>query len=136
MTRGFQSFLFSAAAAALSVFLAWPAAAAHTARGASGVVVQPALGGQILGYDIDRNGTRGILSEALTLGVNDYDVATEIFDQTTGKIVKIVKEEKHTTNDFDSYPVVGKGVGLVLYQKLGRDGLYKNIYEEIGRAHV
>jgi hypothetical protein len=114
--------------AVLAVSLA-PAEAAHMARHASGVTVQPALGGQILGYDIDRNGTEGILSEYVALGDGKNDVATEVFDQTTGKILKIVKEEKDSANDFVTYPVVGNGVGLVLYQKLGRDGLYKNIYQ-------
>lgn len=130
MMRMIAGFLCSTAIAVLAV-LPGGSAAAHGDKRASGVVVQPALGGQILGYDIDRNGTEGILSESLTVGVNNYDVATETFDQATGKILKIVKEEKDTTNDFDTYAVAGKGVGLVLYQKLGRNDLYKNIYEVV-----
>jgi len=117
------------AVAALFASLASPAVAAHSGVRAAGVVVQPALGGQILGYDVDRNGTTGILSEYVVLDDGKSDVATETFDQTTGKILKIVKEEKDTGNDFVTYPVVGKSVGLVLYQKLGHQSRYRNIYE-------
>lgn len=131
MTRVLETFVCSLALAAPAFLSPAPAAAAHTAKRASGVVVQPVLGGQILGYDIDRNGNTGMLSESMTVGVNDYDVATETFDQATGRILKIVKEEKNTGNDFVTYPVVGKGVGLVLYQKRGNNGLYKNIYEVV-----
>jgi hypothetical protein len=95
------------------------------------VVVHSALGGQILGYDVDQSGKEGILSEYVALDNGKNNVAVETFDQKTGKIVKIVREERNTLNDFATYPVVGTGVGLVLYQKLGHDKLYKNHYETL-----
>ena len=94
-----------------------------------GVTVHSALGGIILGYDVDQNGKEGLLAEALTLQNGKADVALETFNQKTGKIVKIIKEEKNTFNDFVAYPVVGSGTGVVLYQKQVQVPLFKNSYE-------
>src|ERR1044071_6332411 len=61
-------------------------AGAHTRKGetkAAPVFVNTALGGFILGYDIDQNGNEGILAEALTLSDGSHNVALETFDQTT-----------------------------------------------------
>lgn len=57
------------------------------------VLVHPKLGGFILGYDIDQNGTEGLLSEYVTLQDGNNDVATEVFDQKTGKILKVIAEK-------------------------------------------
>src|ERR1700687_3546130 len=51
------------------------------------IVAHTALGGFILGYDIDQTGTEGILSEALTLNDGHANVAVETFDQKTGKLI-------------------------------------------------
>jgi hypothetical protein len=79
------------------------------------VVVHPKLGGQILGYDIDRNGTQGLLSEFVSLGNGNNNVATETFDQTTGKIVKVVAKELNTQDDYVTQGIFG-GFGLDLVQ--------------------
>jgi hypothetical protein len=119
-----------ALAPAVLIALTAACAAADTGNARSGsVIVHSALGGQILGYDVDQNGKEGILSEFVALENGKNDVAVETFDQKTGKIVKIVREEKNTLNDFAAYPVAGAGVGLVLHQKYGRDHLYKNSYD-------
>ena len=58
--------LFALAIASLLTASLIPVARAedvHT-TGARTVVVRPKFGGQILGYDIDRNGTQGLLSDA------------------------------------------------------------------------
>jgi hypothetical protein len=74
-------------------------AEAKTAKAAPGTVfVKTAPGGFILGYDIDQNRTEGVLSEALTLSDGNFDVTVETFDQTTGKILKIISEQKKTKN--------------------------------------
>jgi hypothetical protein len=116
-------------AAVAAIVMATSAPAAASGVREPGIVVHTALGGAILGYDVDQSGKDGILSEYLTLENGNSDVAVETFDQKTGKIVKIVKEEKNTVNDFDTLPVVGSGIGLVLYQRKMRSGLFKNIYE-------
>src|ERR1051326_6931909 len=84
---------------------------ARPAAGPNGTVVHSALGGEILGYDVDRNGTVGILAEYVSLGDGKNNVALETFDQQTGNTIKVVREIDDTYNDFVAYPVVGKGVG-------------------------
>jgi hypothetical protein len=80
---------------------------------ASGTVfVKTALGGTIFGYDIDQNGTEGLLSEALLEPSGKLNIATEAFDQTTGKIVKIVDEQTNTVNNFVTFGIYGNSVGL------------------------
>jgi hypothetical protein len=70
--------------------------------------VHTAFGGDILGYDIERNGTEGILAEA-----GGSAVAVETFDQATGKILKVVTQQKNTNNDFVTSGIFGSNVGLV-----------------------
>ena len=78
----------------------------------SGVVVQDQFGGQIFGYDIDRNGTEGILSEAFFLRDGNLTIATETFDQRTGKILKVVQEKTETQDDFVTLGILGSHIGL------------------------
>jgi len=86
---------------------------AATTATPTGVVVKTKLGGFILGFDIDRNGTDGVLAESLTLPDGKLDVAVETFDQKTGKILKTVSELKQTDDDFVALGIVGTSVGLV-----------------------
>ena len=55
------------------------------------VIVHAALGGQILGYDVDQNGSEGVLSEWYLENNGQAFFAIETFNQSTGK-VKIVKK--------------------------------------------
>ena len=64
------------------------------------VIVHPKLGGQILGYDVDRKGTEGVLSEYVSLGNGNSNVATETFDQKTGKIIKVVAKKTDSMDDY------------------------------------
>lgn len=100
--------------ALLSLFwLCAPAAGAQDAHAdPSTVFVHTALGGFILGYDIDSTGTEGLLSEALNSG-SKFDVAVETFDQKTGKIIKIVAQQNNTDNDYVTFGIFGNSVGLV-----------------------
>jgi hypothetical protein len=79
------------------------------------VIVHPKLGGQILGYDVDRNGTEGLLSEFVSLNNGNSNVATETFDQTTGKILKVVAKKTNTLDDYVTQGIFAS-LGLVLYQ--------------------
>jgi len=85
------------------------------------IIVHPKFGGQILGYDIDQNGNQGLLSEFVALGGGANLVATEIFDQKTGAILKVIAKENHTQrDDYDTQGIFGD-VGLDLYQHAGKN---------------
>lgn len=78
-------------------------------------IVQTKFGGQIFGFDIDQNGTEGILSEALTLSNGNVLAAVETFDQKTGKILTVLGKTE-TQDDFVTLGVVGTSVGLVEHE--------------------
>jgi hypothetical protein len=80
------------------------------------VVVHSALGGFILGYDIDSTGKEGLLAEAVALSDGKANVAIETFDQKTGKTIKIVKQQNDTYSDFVTLGIFGNGAGLAEYE--------------------
>jgi hypothetical protein len=82
----------------------------------NGVVVHTALGGFILGYDVDQDGTEGVLCEALTLPNGNHDVAVETFDTSTGELVKVVRKILNTQHDFVTIGMAGPSVGLVEFE--------------------
>jgi hypothetical protein len=112
----------------LTGLLTIPAAAQNPSAAPGTVFVNTALGGFILGYDIDQNGTEGLLSESLTLTDGNFNVATETFDQTTGKIVKIISQQKETKNDFVTLGIYGTSVGLVELEKSKGIFVDKRVY--------
>jgi hypothetical protein len=65
------------------------------------------------GYDVDVNGTEGLLCEALTLPNGNHDIAVETFDPSTGAIVKVVRRIKNTQHALVTLGVTGSSVGLV-----------------------
>jgi len=71
-----------------------------------------------LGYDIDQNGTEGVLSEYVSQPGGSVLAATETFSHSTGAILKVLKK---TTNqdDFVTQGLFGPSVGLVLFQHGG-----------------
>jgi hypothetical protein len=80
--------------------------------GPTGVIVHSQFGGQIFGFDIDQNGTEGLLTEAKTVSGGRVVAAVETFDQTTGAILKVISKTT-TMDDFLTLGVVGNQVGLV-----------------------
>ena len=116
------SLVIAGAFVCLSVLSLPLAEAQSPGAGLGKAVVHTALGGFILGYDVDSTGTEGLLSEALNAAGGKFDVAIETFDQKTGKILKIVDEEKNTNNDFVTFGIFGSSVGLV------EEELSKGIY--------
>jgi len=98
--------------------------------GAGSTLVHSKFGGQIFGFDIDQNGTEGVLSEDKLLNNGNVLAAVETFDQATGKILKVVGETE-TQDNFVTMGVVGTSVGLVEREHV--TGLYvtKRIYEEL-----
>jgi hypothetical protein len=86
----------------------------NLAAGPSGVLVHSQFGGQIFGFDIDQNGTEGLLAEAKVLNNGNVLAAVETFDQASGKILKVVQlaQPSNTQDDFVAFGVVGNSIGL------------------------
>ena len=85
------------------------------AIGPGKVIVHSKFGGQIFGFDIDQNGTEGVLSEALFQSNGTVLAAVETFNQSSGKIIKVVSETQDQ-DDFVTMGVVGTSVGLVEHE--------------------
>jgi len=81
------------------------------ATGPNNITVHSKFGGEIFGFDIDQNGTEGVLSEALSLSNGNIRAAVETFDQKTGKILSVVTQTKDQ-DDFITLGVAGTSVGL------------------------
>jgi hypothetical protein len=82
------------------------------------ITVQDKFGGQIFGYDVDQNGTEGLLSEAKYLADGSLRIATETFDQTTGKIINVIATQTNNTeSDWITWGIVGNHVGLDEFQQ-------------------
>jgi hypothetical protein len=79
------------------------------------VIVHSKFGGQIFGFDVDQNGTEGVLSEAQTLSNGNVLAAVETFDQTTGKILNVLVKTQ-TMDDFVTLGVTGTSVGLIEHE--------------------
>jgi hypothetical protein len=116
----------------LLIGLAGAAAAANSGTThPAPLTINSALGGEILGYDVDQNGTEGVMSEVVQLGNLINDIAIETFDQTTGK-VRIVKEIKNNYGDFVTLGVVGTSVGLVEFEhSQSGGGVTKRTYDTL-----
>ncbi|HLW87123.1 MAG TPA: hypothetical protein VKR57_01445 [Terriglobales bacterium] len=102
--------------------------AAHGPVGPGNVVVHSALGGFILGYDIDQTGTEGVLSEAFTLANGKANVAVETFDQKTGNIIKIMAQQSDSKNDFVTLGIFGNSVGLTEFEHVTNLFVDKRLY--------
>jgi hypothetical protein len=98
--------------------------------GPGNTIVKSQFGGQIFGFDIDQNGTEGVLSEAQLLPNGKVLAAVETFDQASGKILKVIKKSE-TEDDYITLGVAGTSVGLVEHEHV--QGIYvaKRIYEEL-----
>jgi len=96
--------------------------------GPGNVIVHSALGGFILGYDIDQTGTEGILSEALVLSDGNANVAVETFDQKTGKTIKILSQQSDSKNDFVTLGIFGNHVALTEFEHVTDLFVDKRLY--------
>jgi len=94
--------------------------------GAGKILVHSKFGGQIFGFDIDQNGTEGLLSEA----GGSVNAAVETFDQKTGKILKVVIKTE-TQDDFVTMGVVGNSVGLVEREHVKGGFVVKRIFKTL-----
>ncbi len=79
------------------------------------IIVHSKFGGEIFGFDVDQNGTEGVLSESQDLNNGNVLAAVETFDQRTGKILKVLTKTE-TQDDFVTNGIVGSSVGLVEHE--------------------
>lgn len=103
-------------------------ASAQPTIGPGKVVVHTALGGFILGYDIDQTGAEGLLAESLALPDGNDNAAVETFDQKTGKILKIVTQLNDSKSDFVALGIFGNSTGLAEYEHVSKLYVNKRVY--------
>ncbi|MGA3090944.1 MAG: hypothetical protein ABSD75_20240 [Terriglobales bacterium] len=96
--------------------------------GPGATLVHSQFGGQIFGFDIDQNGSEGVLSEAQALNNGKVLAAVETFDQASGKILKVITKLE-TGDDFLTLGVVGSSVGLVEHEHVKGIYVNKRIYD-------
>lgn len=115
--------------------LAWAqaggAGAEPPAVGPGKLTVRGALGGIILGYDIDQAGTLGLLTEYVPLADGRQDVAVETFDQATGEIVSVVRKRRDTKNDYVAFGVFSPHVGLVEFEHVSDLFVDRRVYSTL-----
>jgi|SRR5579871_1627596 len=107
----------------LTLLLAAACLATSTVSGSSAnpptpsgtVVVHPKFGGYVLGFGIDPAGNEGLLSEYVALTNGKNFIATETFDQKTGKIVKVLAKRNNTSSSYGTWGVFGQHIGLDEY---------------------
>jgi hypothetical protein len=86
------------------------------------VVVKSKLGGPILTYDIDRNGTEGILGEMTQLNDGNVLSAVETFDQETGKIIAVLSKTENQDNDL-VIGIFANSTAIVMHEQVDSSGL-------------
>jgi hypothetical protein len=87
------------------------AASVHRSAGALGPVVTSQFGGEIFGWDMNQNGNDGVLTETV-LGSTTIN-AIETFDETTGKITKVVQKTQGLNPEPVADAIAGSDVGIV-----------------------
>jgi|HubBroStandDraft_5_1064220.scaffolds.fasta_scaffold16592_4 hypothetical protein len=74
-----------------------------------GVTVRPKLPGTIEGFDIDQHGNDGLLA---SYDERSFRVSLETFDQTTGKITKVIREGPQRKGDYAVFGILARDVGF------------------------
>jgi hypothetical protein len=87
---------------------------ARAQGGSLGPIVTSQFGGQIFGWDIDQNGNDGLLTETV-LGQDGVINAIETFDESTGKITKVVQKIQRANANVEPVAdaIAGSDVGVV-----------------------
>ena len=108
----------------VSVQLAWTQSSSDSNKSnhtvGLGKVLSSAHRGQIFGFDIDQNGTDGIIDDAVTLSNGGLKSSIETFDINSGKITKVVTTLVSNNGDVElvTYGIGGKDIGFVDEQRL------------------
>jgi len=98
-----------------------------------GATLTTADGGEVFGFDIDQNGTDGVLASVKTVNGNGETLASvETFDQDTGKITKSFAKNLGTHSTYGVGGIFTGDVGLVTHFTTPSDapfGPAKRTYE-------
>lgn len=81
--------------------------------GGVGPIVQPKMPGQILGFDIDQHGNDGLLANYRVLQGSVTEASVETFDQSVGKITKIVKKTESPSASYAVVGIIARDVGVI-----------------------
>ena len=84
--------------------------------GAGDVIVRGKLGGLIFGFEVDPNGTEGLLCEAVSNSDGTVSARVETFSQATGRIIRVLAKSE-SQDDFIALGVAGS-VGLVEHEQV------------------
>ncbi len=87
-------------------------------KGPGKIVVRTKFGGQIFGFDVDQNGTEGILADEDAKGGNLS--AIETFDLKTGKIIKVVSKTDDAKDGDVVIGIVGNSTAIVEHEHSGK----------------
>jgi hypothetical protein len=109
-------YVIAIALCSLTGLAAAQTAPTRTPKGPGKIVVRPKFGGQIAGYDIDQNGTEGVLSEQATLKNGNILSAVETFDQKTGKILTVIRKGVTQYDDDIVIGIVGTSTAIVVHE--------------------
>lgn len=86
-------------------------------------------GGQIYGFDIDQNGTDGVLASAGYQG-NDFFVSVETFDEDSGKITKSFATKNSARNSYGVDGIFSGDVGLITHYIVPNGQIYaRRVYD-------
>jgi hypothetical protein len=88
---------------------------ANPNAGAGNIIVQSQFGGSIFGFDIDTNGTEGVLAEGQSQSDGSVLAAIETFDQRTGQILSVVRQTQ-TADDYIALGIFGKSTALIEHE--------------------
>jgi hypothetical protein len=84
--------------------------------GSGDVIVHGKFGGNIFGFEVDPNGSEGLLCEAVGNPDGTVTAAVETFSQATGRIIRVLRKTD-TQDDFIAWTVAGS-VGLFEHEKV------------------
>ena len=84
--------------------------------GPGDVIVRGKFGGNIFGFEVDPNGTEGLLCEAVGNPDGTVSARVETFNQATGRIIRVLGKT-NTQDDFIAWSVAGS-IGLFEHEKV------------------
>jgi hypothetical protein len=120
--------ILTIALCSLSCLAAAQTAPTRRPKGPGKIVVRPKFGGQFSSYDIDQNGTEGVLTEQKTLKNGDTLSAVETFDQKTGKIIKVIRKGVTQFDDDILMGIVGTSTAIVLHEHVAVHGVVRTYH--------
>jgi hypothetical protein len=85
-------------------------------KGPGKITVRTKFGGNIFGFDIDQNGTEGVLADVKQFNNGQVLSAVETFDQKTGKILTVITKRVTPVDDDIVIGIVGTSTAIVEHE--------------------